>query len=55
MMASFPTEAMQIMSGIETKKPENNFSRRFSLLLKLPTLLPSRLRIRLREEIVRYP
>jgi hypothetical protein len=55
MTASYQTGTMRIMDGIETKKPEIHFPGRFSLLLKLLTLFPSRLHIRLCGKIVTQP
>jgi hypothetical protein len=55
MTASFLAWTRRIMNGIETKKPEIHFPGRFSLLLKLVTLLPSRLYIRLCARMVTKP
>jgi hypothetical protein len=55
MTDSYQTGTMRIMDGIETRKPQIHFPRRFSLFLKLLTLPPSRLYIRLCEKIVTQP
>lgn len=47
--------ARRIVDGIEARKPEIHFPRRFSLLFKLLTLLPSRLYIRLGAQMVMRP
>ena len=47
--------ARRIVDGIEAGKPEIHFPRRFSLLFKLLTLLPSRLYIGLCARMVTQP
>lgn len=47
--------ARRIVDGIEAKKPEIHFPKRFSLLFKFLTLLPSRLYIRLCAKMVTQP
>jgi NAD(P)-dependent dehydrogenase (short-subunit alcohol dehydrogenase family) len=47
--------ARRIVDGIEARKPEIHFPRRFSLLFKLLTLLPGRLYIRLCAQMVMRP
>ena len=47
--------ARRIVDGIEARKPEIHFPKRFSLLFKLLTLLPNRLYIPLCAKMVKQP